>query len=249
MALPELLRDVLVIDIETVGQHPDASGLDETWAALWQRKAATLRNDEEKPLMDLYAERAGIYAEFGQVIVVGLGAFYEPRPGEIGLQTKMLMGTDERALLIDLADTLKTRFSSPRLRLCAHNGKEFDFPYLGRRYLANQLPLPGPLQLEGKKPWEIPHIDTMELWKFGDRKSYTSLDLLAAVFGLPTSKGDIDGSQVHGVYHKDGQAGLERITVYCQEDIALTAQLLLCLWQRPPMEPDHILRTFSQSPE
>ena len=81
------------------------------------------------------------------------------------------------------------------------------------------------MNIAGKKPWEINHLDTMELWRFGDYKNYTSIKLLAALFDIPTPKDDIDGSQVAGVYYQEKD--LERIKIYCQKDTLTVAQLLL----------------------
>ena len=111
--------------------------------------------------------------------------------------------------------------------LCGHNIKEFDIPFICRRTLINGLALPQIFQISGKKPWEISFIDTLELWKFGDFKNYTALKLLTAVFGIPTPKDDIDGSQVATVFYKEND--IERISLYCQKDVLATAQVFLKL--------------------
>jgi 3'-5' exonuclease len=220
---PEI-RDILFLDIETVAYHPDYSLLEERMKSQWARKASYLRREESLSDEEIYHQRAGIYAEFGKVICIAVGKFSENESGELVLRTKAYAGDDEKQVLTDFKAMLE-RLDPNFTRLCAHNGKEFDFPYLCRRMLVNCVPLPSLLNLSGKKSWEIQHLDTMELWKFGDYKHYTSLDLLATIFNIPSSKEGIDGSQVNSVYHKEN--GLDRIRDYCVRDVVVLAQLFL----------------------
>lgn len=192
---------------------------------LWNKKAAILSKGEGDA-KELYEEKAGIYSEFGKIIVIGLGFLTNESKNKFGLRAKVLANDDEKQLLIDFKNILN-RFNDPRTVLVAHNGKEFDFPYIARRMLINGIALPDILQMSGKKPWEIPHQDTMEMWKFGDWKSYTSLDLLAAVFDIPSSKSDIDGSMVSHVYHHEKD--LRKIAEYCMRDVIVCAQVFLKL--------------------
>lgn len=216
------LHDLLVIDIETVSQKPNFNYLDEEWQDLWTRKSGALNKPEIDPSV-LY-ERASIYAEFGKIIVIGLGIFHGHDEG-LQLRVKAIANHDEKLLLQEFADLLNTHFNKSTHKLVAHNGKEFDFPYICRRMLINGIKIPGILELSGKKPWEIQHIDTMELWKFGDYKSYTSLNVLAKCFNIPSPKDDIDGSLVGHTYWQLND--LERISVYCKKDIVTTAQIVL----------------------
>lgn len=220
------LRDILFLDIETVACTSDFTTLDERIKAQWARKAGFFRRDPGQTEEDLYHERAGIYAEFGKIITIAVGKFFDHESGELGLKTKVYSGHDEKALLNEFKGMLE-KMDSSALRFCAHNGKEFDYPYLCRRMLINDIPLPAALNLSGKKSWEILHLDTLELWKFGDLKHFTSLDLLAAIFNIPSSKDKIDGSQVNYVYHKEGD--LEKISEYCRGDVVVLAQLFLKL--------------------
>jgi 3'-5' exonuclease len=220
---PEI-RDILFLDIETVAHEGDFSLLDERLKSQWARKASYLRRDEDISDEDIYHQRAGIYAEFGKVICIAVGKFSENENGQLLLRTKAYSGDNEKQLLNDFRGMLE-KLDQNSIRLCAHNGKEFDFPYLCRRMLVNCIPLPPLLNISGKKAWEVQHLDTMELWKFGDYKHYTSLDLLAAIFNIPSSKSGIDGSQVNAVYHKEH--GLDRITEYCIRDVVVLAQLFL----------------------
>ena len=213
------LDKILFLDIETVPMCSTYDELPEKFVPLWDKKAGYLKREEEDTPSALFP-RAGIYAEFGKVVCISFGMFNDGN-----FRIKSFYGDDEKALLTDFANLLESKFSSKDFLLCAHNGKEFDFPYLSRRMLINAIPLPEILDLAGKKPWEVAHIDTMELWKFGDFKNYTSLEVLSAVFDIPTPKDDIDGSQVGKVYWEDKD--LERIVKYCQKDVLAIAQLFL----------------------
>src|SRR5690349_10808280 len=232
------LRDVLFLDIETVASTYDYQSLDERLKVLWARKANYFKRDNpDQTDEDLYHERAGIYAEFGKIICIAVGKFIENESGELVLKTKAYHSDDEKNLLIEFKAMLEKMNGS--VRLCAHNGKEFDFPYLCRRMLVNAIPLPVALNLSGKKSWEVQHLDTMELWKFGDYKHYTSLDLLATIFNIPSSKNNIDGSQVNFVYHKEN--GLDRISQYCRGDVVVLAQLFLRLKGYPLIADANII--------
>lgn len=222
---PEL-RDILFVDIETVASTYEYASLNERMKTQWSRKANFFRREEGQTDEDLYHDRAGIYAEFGKIICVAVGKYTENETGELVLKTKAYYGDDEKALLNEFK-TMLEKMDPASLKLCAHNGKEFDFPYLCRRMLINSIPLPPALNLSGKKSWEVPHLDTMEMWKFGDYKHFTSLDLLAAIFEVPSSKSDMDGSRVNHVYHIEKD--VIKIKDYCLRDVVVLAQLFLKL--------------------
>lgn len=228
------LDQLLVIDLETVSGKPDFDSLDPRLQKLWEKKVS-YQLKEEQTAAELYKEKAGIMAEFGRIVCIGVG-FFKQADGHWTFRAKSLVGHDEHKLLQEFSDLLK-RFGH-RVRLVAHNGKEFDYPYLCRRMLINNIPLPQPMQLLKAKPWENPHVDTMDLWKFGDYKSYTSLDLLAALFDIPTPKDDIDGSQVGHVYYEEND--LERIGAYCAKDVVTTARVFLRLKGFPDLQEQHI---------
>lgn len=234
---PEL-RDILFIDIETVASTDDYSTIDERLKVQWSRKANFFRRDGHLSDEELFHERAGIYAEFGKIVCIAVGRYIDHENGELGLKTKVYCDDNEVELLMNFKQMVE-KFDASNLRLCAHNGKEFDYPYLCRRMLINAVPLPAVLNLAGKRAWEVPHLDTMELWKFGDYKHYTSLDLLAALFHIPSSKSDIDGSQVNRVYHHDKDLG--KIAEYCRADVIVLAQLFLKLKGYPLVPQTNIL--------
>ncbi len=222
------LDRILFLDIETVPQVSHYEELSDELARLWDEKTQVLqaKNPERYPPdwtpQEAFLNGAGIYAEFGKVICVSIG-FIHFQNGEMAFRTKSFSGNDEKILLSEFSSMLVKNFST--YHLCGHNIKEFDIPYLCRRMLLNGLPLPPMLRIAGKKPWEVQFIDTLEFWKFGDFKNYTSLKLLTTIFGIPTSKDDIDGSQVAKVYYQE--KNLSRIVTYCEKDVVATAQLLL----------------------
>lgn len=209
---------VLFLDIETVPAVGDWNELSPEWQSLWAKKVEKQLAGGETA-EDFYGQRAGILAEFGKIICISCGII----SNENTIRIKSFYGDHESQVLKAFNETLSGKYFSSDLILCAHNGKEFDFPFLARRMIINEIELPQALNLQGKKPWEIPHLDTMELWKFGDYKHYTSLNLLAAVLGIPTPKDDIDGSQVASVYYEEHD--LERIKNYCEKDVLTVAQI------------------------
>ena len=214
---------ILFLDIETVPAEEYFETLDEDWKQLWEDKTRFLRQREEISLEDSY-ERAGIYAEFGKIVCISVG-FLRQKQGDRVFRSTSFYSNDETDLLRNFCNLLNNHYQERHHVLCAHNGKEFDFPYIARRLLINGVPIPEILNIAGKKPWEVRHLDTLELWKFGDYKSYTSLKLLTKAFGIPTPKDDIDGSQVAHVYYKE--KNLDRIEVYCRKDVLALTQLYL----------------------
>lgn len=218
------IEDVLFIDIETAPQYPVFSKMPEVFQKLWDKKSTYFRSEEQSP-SDVY-ERAGIYAEFGKIICISAG-FISQKQGERFYRVKSFYDDDEKKLLLQFNQMLEKFTVHAGKRICAHNGMEFDFPYIGRRSLINGLKLPKILDIAGAKPWELKDrlIDTLQLWKFGDYKNYTSLDLLCAVFNIPTPKDDIDGSQVAHVYYNEND--LDRIVRYCEKDTLALVNLLL----------------------
>jgi predicted PolB exonuclease-like 3'-5' exonuclease len=217
------IKNVLFLDIETVPCSPSFEDLDVTFQTLWAEKTVWQRKEEYTPA-EFYKLKAGVMAEFAKIICISVGYLFVEK-NENHFRIKSFYGDDEKQIITDFNELLNSQFSKKQHQLCAHNGKEFDFPFIARRTLINGLKLPALLDIAGKKPWEVNHLDTMELWKFGDYKHYTSIKLLAALFNIPTPKDDIDGSQVAGVYWNDKD--LERIKKYCQKDTLTVAQLLL----------------------
>jgi 3'-5' exonuclease len=219
------LGEILFLDIETSSRTELFEDLDSRLQPEWIKKEKLIRT--ENPTQEpgsLYFDRAGIHAEFGQVICVGVGYFQvKKKENKLQFRSKAFSNDDEKELL----EEFKSLLEKKKWILCAHNGKEFDFPYLCRRMLINGISLPEPLQIGGKKPWELRHLDTMDMWRFGDYKYYTRLELLAAVFGIPTSKETIDGSEVNATFYKE--KNLEKIKDYCLKDVEVTARIFMAM--------------------
>ena len=231
-----IFENILFLDIETVPFFPTYADLPENWRKLWDKKADSLKKEENESAASIYP-RAGIYAEFGKIICISVG-FLKVADGKEQFRMKSFYGDDEKQLLTEFADLLNRYFNKEHHRLCGHNAKEFDIPYIARRMVINGVRLPHLLDISGKKPWEVQHLDTMEMWKFGDVKSYTSLALLAAALNVPTPKDDIGGSQVHIVYYEE--KNLPRIVTYCQKDVLTVAQILRRFRGEPLISPDSV---------
>lgn len=232
------IQSYLFIDIETVSAVSAFEELPPRMQELWTKKSQVLQhNSADKSASEMFTERAAIYAEFGRIICISCG-FMTLQEGKPVFRLKSFSGDSEPQVLREFAQMLQ---KSAFKKLCAHNGKEFDFPYLCRRMLIQGIQIPDALNLQGKKPWETGHLDTMELWKFGDFKAYTSLDLLSAVFNIPTPKDDISGADVGRVYWKEN--GLDRIRQYCEKDVLTTCQILLKMGNLPLLDEQQVIFT------
>jgi hypothetical protein len=228
------LENILFLDIETVPEIEKYSDLSLEKQELFALKTQYQRKDEFTP--EAFYDRAGIWAEFGKIICISVG-YFVALGKKRNFRVKSFFGKEDD-LLVAFKELLDSHFYQSNKLLCAHNGKEFDFPYIARRMIINSITLPEKLNLFGKKPWEIAHLDTMDLWKFGDYKHYTSLKLLANILHIPSPKQDIDGSQVASVYYKD--KNLDRIVKYCERDTIAVAQLLLRFNNLPILDDKEI---------
>ncbi len=229
------LNNILFLDIETVPEEENFNALDDDMKSLWEQKTLYQRRDEHTP--EEFYERAGIWAEFGKIVCISVGYFVN-KSDIRNFRVTSFFG-DEKKILNDLANLLDTHFKGAQHLLCGHNAKEFDIPFIARRMIINRIAIPAKLNLFGKKPWEIPHLDTLELWKFGDYKHFTSLKLLTKILGIPSSKGDIDGSQVAHVFYVDKD--IDRIVTYCEKDVIAVAQVFLRLRREELLIDDEIL--------
>lgn len=217
------LENILFLDIESVPQKANFNELDDEYKALWEQKSKYQRKEEFSA--EEFYDRAGIWAEFGKIVCISVG-YFKNDDDQRKFRVKTFSGSEIK-LLKEFKNLVITHFSASRHLLCAHNGKEFDFPYIARRMIINGIELPYKLDLFGKKPWEVAHLDTMDLWKFGDYKNFTSLKLMTKVLGIPSPKDDIDGSMVRDVYYEKND--VERIIEYCEKDTIAVAQVLLRL--------------------
>jgi DNA polymerase elongation subunit (family B) len=227
---------IMYIDIETVPQQSAFEKLDDKMQELWEKKSMKITKGEISAAEDYV--RAGIYSEFGKIVCISAGVI-KMVDGKRTLRVKSFYGHDETALLKDFLAVLSSFTSNPGTNICGHNVKEFDFPYIARRTIINRLPLPEVLDVAGKKPWEVKFIDTLDLWKFGDYKHYTSLNLLTHIMDIPTPKDDIDGSQVATVYYDEDD--VERIARYCEKDVLATTQLFLRFKGESLLNPEDVV--------
>jgi len=214
---------ILFLDIETVPAVYLPQHLNSATKKLFGDKV-NISPEEIGTFEQAYFRRAGILAEFGRIICISVGFVNNTTTGK-QLRLKSFYHQDEETLLLQFKELLDTHYNTPQHLLCGHNAKEFDFPYICRRMLIRGIELPTVLNIAGKKPWEIQHLDTMELWKFGDYKSYTSLSLLCHVFNIPTPKDDISGADVARVYYEEKD--ILRIKKYCEKDVVALTQLFL----------------------
>jgi len=236
-------NNILFLDIETVSQYETYNHLPEDWRELWDLKAGLLLRNKEADTPETIYDRAGIYAEFGKIICISCG-YIQGSGEDRKLVLKSFCGDDEVRILNDFAEMLQKWSGEADKFLCAHNGKEFDYPYICRRMIINSIAIPEALKIAGRKPWEVRHLDTLEMWKFGDYKSFTSLKLLAKVLGIPSPKDDIDGSMVNSVYWNEKD--IDRIAHYCQKDVITLAQVLLRFHCEPLIKQENISIKYVQ---
>ena len=233
-----MLKDLLLIDIETVPAVPSFTELDPVWQTLFCDKISKTVPEDMEPA-EAYRKKAGILAEFGRIICISTAFFHQDEQGGWHLKIKSIAGDEEVEILRIFTELCNKLYRiNPHFQFAGHNIREFDIPYIGRRMLIKQLALPSCLKIQDKKPWELKMVDTMSWWKFGDHKNYVSLHLLAHVLGIPTSKTDMDGSMVQDVYYRERD--LQRIINYCQQDVTVTANIILRFQNLPILNPEHI---------
>jgi DNA polymerase elongation subunit (family B) len=233
------LEKILFLDIETVPEVYQFSDLDEKTATLYLQKTRYFQ--KEGVSNDEIYERAGVYAEFGKIVCISCGIVSDNTVSGKKIRLKSFYHDDEALLLQQFSNLLTENYNSNQHLLCGHNAKEFDFPFIARRMLIHGMKLPEILDLAGKKPWEISHLDTMELWKFGDYKNYTSLSLLCHIFHIPTPKDDISGADVARVYYEEND--LKRIKTYCEKDVIALIQLFLRFRGNALVKEENIVHT------
>lgn len=229
MSQPKL-NNILFLDIETAPVTYKYSDLSAAEKELWDKKWSF--NLDNKP-SELYA-KAGVFAEFSKVICIGLG-YYNGKE----FRVKAITNKSEKELLEEFAELVKTHFNKAEHVFCAHNGKEFDYPFLSRRMIINGVAFPKNFQLQGKKPWEVKHLDTMEMWRFGDVKNFTSLNLLAHIFDIPSPKDDMDGSMVAKVYYEE--KNINKIAKYCLKDVITLARVYQKYTNQPMLTDKQIV--------
>ncbi|WP_291115107.1 3'-5' exonuclease [Flavobacterium sp. UBA6135] len=229
------LDTILFLDIETVPEEENFQNLDAERQYLYEQKTQYQRKEDFSA--EEFYDRAGIWAEFGKIICISVGYFV--CKGDIRNFRVTSFYGDEIKILKDFSNLINNHFNQPQHLMCGHNAKEFDFPFIARRMIINGVSIPSKLNFIGKKPWEVPHLDTLEMWKFGDYKHYTSLRLLTKVLNIPSPKDDIDGSEVGHVYYVEKD--IDRIVTYCEKDVIAVAQIFLKLRNEDLLVNEEIL--------
>ena len=222
-------EDLIVIDIETASVSASFNLLEEKWQELWEEKTIRIL-PEGITAQEFYPQRAGVMAEFSKIVCISIGYFI--REQQLKIRVKSFYGDDEKKILNDFLQTV-SKIESFNNNWCfaGHNIKEFDIPFICRRLMVNNMRIPPYLDFQNMKPWETNIVDTFQYWRFGDYKNFTSLKLLAAAMGVPSSKNDIDGSMVGELYHtgnaQEKEINMKRIATYCQKDVVTTANIIL----------------------
>jgi len=232
------LNNILFLDIETVSVVSEFDKLEDDVKVLWERKSKYwIDNEKDQSIEEVYKEKAGIFAEFAKIVCISVGYIHSEKDKH-QIRLKSFYNDDEKIVLQEFSNLISNHFHNPNIHsLCGHNIKEFDIPFICRRMVINNIPLPQILNVMGKKPWETKHLlDTMEMWKFGDYKNYTSLNLLANILGIKSPKDDIDGSMVGKVYWEESD--LERIKIYCEKDVKTVAQVYLRMNMLPLLDEE-----------
>jgi predicted PolB exonuclease-like 3'-5' exonuclease len=233
-----ILENLLLIDIETVPQHPSFEGLSNDWKQLWEEKTQRSLPDFTSAA-EFYPQRAGVMAEFAKIVCISIG-YFTKQGNVLQLRLKSFFGDDEKKLLQDFITTVNQMESkNNKWSFAGHNIKEFDIPFICRRLLINGLHVPAYLDFQNMKPWDTNMVDTFQYWRFGDYKNYTSLKLLAAALGVPSPKDDIDGSMVADVYWKE--KNLQRIATYCQKDVVTTGNIILRFKNKELIKEDQVV--------
>lgn len=238
------LKNVLFLDIETVALTPNLFLLPEPLQSLWRQKCKKFlpRDHNEvraEQAEELYQQKAGIFAEFAKIVCISVGYLSFEKGKEPNLRLKSFHG-EELDVLNEFHALLDNHYDDPEKHfICGHNIKEFDIPFICRRSIINGVRLPRLLNISGKKPWQVTYLlDTMDMWRFGDYKNYTSLVLLAGAMGIPSPKDDIDGSKVGEVFWIEND--IERIVSYCEKDVLTVVQVAMKYANQPLIEKENV---------
>lgn len=226
MIKKEDLNNLLYFDVETAGKYESYEDLalqNPRLAKLWEKRAKYFRANtlgmEEMGDSEIYSQKSGLEPEFGRVVCVSFGVW----DGENHRLTSFY-GDNEQEILEKTAKIFSNAVSKG-MKICGHNIKMFDVPFLGKKMIFSGIDVPQNLLLWDKKPWEVPILDTAEFFSFGSwSHKFLGLDLLACSLGIESPKEDIDGSQVHNTFW--GEKNYERIMEYCEKDVLTVMDVL-----------------------
>ena len=221
------INKLLFFDIETVGMTPDLNSLEENYPEHyrlfinyldWFRRK--YNDTENMDAEEIYENKSALIPEFGKIVCASF-SFITPK-GDIHTQT--FSDDDEKVLLLQIKDILEKVYTLD-FHLCGHNIKNFDIPYLGKKFLSNGIKPPKILPSYSTKPWEIKAIDTKELWGFSSNYGLSSLDLMSVSMGIESPKtGSLSGKDVHSKYWFDRE--IDKISQYCEEDVKSLLQII-----------------------
>lgn len=238
MYTPAEVAKIVFFDLETASEYESLDQLalnKPKMAELWSKRCEYLRSrfEENKDMTDeqLYEAKAALTPEFARIVCATFGrvTFIGEDPNVI-IKSYCSEHEDE---VLDGIQKVFDKFAS--LKFSGHNIKRFDIPMMCKRLLIHGRSLPKGLQIQNLKPWEMPFIDTSEVWSFGAwQEGFVSLELLVTAIGLETPKGDIKGEDVSRVFWQDGDT--HRIAEYCQRDVFAGIQALLKLSGLPVVE-------------
>jgi len=198
-------------------------------------KEKILKSIEEAVGTELYNIKAPIFPEFGRIICISVGAMWKNDADDFyNIKINTFANEDEKVLLEEFKNHPKLGLILNNIAgkydknqdnfwaMCAHNGRIFDFPYITKRMIINGLKPPSMFDYAHLKPWEQTHIiDTKEAWSFGIWDAVVSLESLSEIFGVTSSKSDIDGSEVKDIFWVEKD--LDRIAKYCEKDVIALA--------------------------
>tara|TARA_B100000963_G_scaffold334854_1_gene328423 strand:- start:3596 stop:4315 length:720 start_codon:yes stop_codon:yes gene_type:complete len=225
------ITKMIFFDVETATTFKDHSELSDRMKKLWSKRCEWLRSNYEdnegKTDSELYSYKGALHPEFNKVLCVSFGRVEIDSTGEVTSNVHTCSGHDEKEVL---HNTLKVfeKFHASGFKFVGHNIKGFDIPVILKRSVINGLSIPSFLHLHNLKPWEMPFIDTSDVWNFGAwGGTRVSLDLMSASLNVPTPKDNMDGSMVSDAYWLEDR--LEDIVKYCEKDVIATANVVLKL--------------------
>jgi len=221
------INKLLFLDIETVGIEEDLDSLHITFPHLSKMWGETGYDycKRRYPNEDLYSnemfiKKAALLPEFGKIVCASVG-FISPN-GQIKLDS--FVG-DEKDILGNICELFNS-VDKLGFKICGHNIKNFDLPYIGKKMLVHGITLPKILPTYNDKPWETKVVDTKEVWGFNSYIGLSSLDLICASLDVESPKnGDLKGDLLHQFYYSE-KKDINKIKEYCEKDVEATIKLV-----------------------
>lgn len=224
----EAIYNFLYFDVETAcayKSYEDMETQNPRLAALWKKRCNYYRGASpelsDATDSDIFLQKGSLEPEFARVVCVTFGSFEED-----GQKRFISFSGDDEIDILTKTNKVLNNAMAKNWKLCGHNIKGFDVPCLGKRMIYNGINPSGNIQIWDKKPWEIPYVDTSDIFAFGSwvQQKYLSLDLLACSLNIESPKGDLDGSKVNATYWTDGD--YEKISTYCEADVKTVMEVM-----------------------